>query len=64
MSSGIQEESVSILSTFNNEAMQLAAMGVSIFASSGDNGVANLNSQSKCQCSTNSGSSTLGWTVR
>jgi subtilase family serine protease len=39
--------------------MQLAAIGVTVFASSGDDGVSNAN----CACTTNSGSSTVSWKV-
>ena len=43
------------LDTFNNEAIALANMGVTIMVSSGDDGV----SGSSCQCDVSSGSSTL-----
>lgn len=54
-----QTESASIMTSFNNEAIILAAQGVTIFVSSGDNGV----SDSTCLCSRNSGSATLTWSV-
>jgi subtilase family serine protease len=47
------------MTQFNTEAMQLAGMGVTVFASSGDDGVSNYD----CACTTNSGSSTLTWEV-
>ncbi len=39
------------MTSFNTEAMQLGLMGVTIFVSSGDDGVSNYN----CACNVNSG---------
>ena len=50
----------SSLNAFNTQAMKLAAMGVTIFAASGDDGVAGFN----YACNSNSGSAATGgrWT--
>jgi subtilase family serine protease len=60
----LQELPGSVLSAFNNEAIKLAAMGVTIVAASGDDGVASVD----CACSADSGSAAStsasggGWT--
>lgn len=56
---GAYEDQVSssYLTQFNSEAMKLGSMGVTIFASSGDDGV----SGSKCQCTIDSSSSQSQW---
>ena len=43
----------STMEAFNTEAMKLGAMGVSVFVSSGDDGVANFGVTSKAQCAYN-----------
>lgn len=52
-----QQQSASVLNTFNTEAMKLNSIGVTLTTISGDNGVANSN----CGCSDNSGSSASLW---
>jgi len=47
-----------VLTAFNTEAIRLAAMGVTVLVSSGDNGAAGAASM----CNTNSGSSQSPWT--
>lgn len=53
------EVSASTLNSFNTEAMKLAAMGVTVLASSGDSGVSNFG----CSCSQSSSSSILPWST-
>lgn len=53
-----QQQSTSVLSSFNTEAMKLGAIGVTVTISSGDDGVSNSN----CACSNSSGSSVSSWT--
>ncbi len=59
-----------MLSQFNTEALKLAAMGVTISVSSGDDGVANVGcacdrskgvSVYNCACQANSGKSASSW---
>ena len=45
------------LSSFNTEAMKLAAMGVTVTVSSGDDGVSTIDGT--CQCNANSGSAAI-----
>lgn len=45
-----------MLDSFNNEAMTLAARGVTVMVSSGDNGAPGI---SNCPCNVNTGSETL-----
>ena len=45
--------SSAIMTTFNNNAMALGAMGVSVFVSSGDDGVANYECTSASTCGYN-----------
>ncbi len=52
------EYSTSYLNEFNTEAMKLTSAGITIFVSSGDDGV----SGSNCECTTSSSSSTTYWT--
>ncbi len=54
----MQQQSPSVLNSFNTEAMKLGAIGVTVTISSGDNGVAN----SGCGCTNSSGSSASSWT--
>jgi len=54
----LQDYPASNLDTFNNEAMALAARGVTIMVSSGDNGA---NGMSDCTCNENSGSDSLDY---
>lgn len=50
------------LTSFSNEAMLLAAQGVTILVSSGDNGAANYDYTSRtCMCNQDSSSSQLKW---
>ena len=44
------EMPASIMTTFNNEAMKLGTLGVTVFVSSGDDGVANYECESKAEC--------------
>ncbi len=60
----MQDESASIMTAFNNETIILGAQGVTIFVSSGDNGVADTTAIGVCQCNRNSGSNILSWNVR
>ena len=68
MSNTIQANQASTLSSFNTEAIKLAAMGVTVLVSSGDDGVANTGcpcdsqsapSVSNCACSADSSSNVL-----
>ena len=52
-----QDNPISSLSTFYTETMALAAQGVTVMVSSGDQGVSN----SQCACNENSGSNTVSW---
>ena len=47
------EMTSSVMDTFNNEVMTLGAMGVSVFVSSGDDGVANYDVTEKSECGYN-----------
>jgi tripeptidyl-peptidase-1 len=53
-----QDQSTSVLNSFNTEALKLGSIGVTVTISSGDDGVSNSN----CACTTNSGSSQSSWT--
>lgn len=67
-----QSVSSSTLSQFNTEALKLSAMGVSIFAATGDNGVVNFGcgcsagttSMYNCACKADSSSSILSWSKK
>jgi tripeptidyl-peptidase-1 len=65
ISYGIAEygESASVLSQFNTEAMLLSLQGVTITASSGDNGAPNIGglTGNTCLCNFNSGSAFAPW---
>ncbi len=67
----VQQNPVSVMNSFNTEALKLSSMGVTIMVSTGDNGVANFGcpcskikpiSSSNCACQANSGKSTSFWT--
>ena len=54
-------ESAATMTSFNNEAIILGGMGVTVTVSSGDDGAPN--EYNSCLCDYNSGSSTTSWTV-